>query len=437
MIEHIAIIALLNLLFFAKTLTYKYSSDDIPAAQRGYNYNKLKHWFYTIEGTERHSPQVDHFITTIIHTLTCVLIYTGFGSTDVSFMAALLFSFNPANNQGSVWISGRSYALPTTFMLAAMTFPAIAWAFMMMAGFYVLGFVSPIAFLGTEYQWFLLFMPLVFLLHGGRFFKNVGAKAKMEMHDEDKKFKWGKLSMAIKTFGFYTALAIFPFKNTFYHSFLQSAAGSGMQKAYTVRDRFFWIGLASGLGILFYWISTPWNTISCGLFWWCVCIGPFLNIFRTHQEIGERYMYMPLVGLMLATAQVLVGHPIVFAMFVTMYATKLWFYMDAYQDDFYLVEHSCMNSPNSWFAWHVRGMKRWDARNYREALTMWMMALGISPNEFKINYNLACGFMVVNQQQEAMKYLKVAEDNIVKGRQAAESRQHCENLKKGKIMILL
>lgn len=59
----------------------------------------------------RINPLEDHALTSFIHALICVFIYLGFGKDNLSFIASLLFAFNPTNNQGSVWISGRAYAL--------------------------------------------------------------------------------------------------------------------------------------------------------------------------------------------------------------------------------------------------------------------------------------------------------------------------------------
>jgi hypothetical protein len=92
---------------------------------------------------------------------------------------------------------------------------------------------------------------------------------------------------------------------------------------------------------------------------------------------------------MFVLAAVLVHHPVIAAAWVAMYATKMWFYMDAFQDDYYLIEQACLNSPDSWYAWHVRAMKRWESRSYQEAIILWTMAQMISPNEMKLHINIA------------------------------------------------
>lgn len=436
MFEKIATIALLNILFYAKTICYKYSSDDLPVYHAPPKYkNKLWKIIYWLEGRLRHHPEWDHFLTLIIHTLVCIFIYLGFGANNVSFMAALLFSLNPANNQASVWISGRSYALAALGMTGAMAFPYLSIFFLALATYYNPGFFAPIAFIGSH-QWFLLIVPFVWAIHYKRFSANVKYKMQKEMFTEDKAIKPEKLVVAIKTFGFYTALALVPFKITFYHSFLQSLSGSGKQKGYTMKDRFFFIGLLFLGAIFAYWIMVPWNTVSFALLWWCVCIAPFLNFMRMSQEIAERYIYLPNCGLMIVLASVICHDPVISAFFLAMYGTKMWFAMEMYTDDYYLLEHACLNSPDSWFAWHVRGMKRWDNKSFQESVIIWTMARIISPREFKVNFNLATALAMSGHKKEAEQFIKIAAENVPAG-QEEESGNLLREWHKGNLSILL
>lgn len=418
MFEKICVILLVNFVFFFKTLCFKYSSDDIPVFRNPPkfkdNFQKVLFW---LEGRYRSGPQVDHALVMLTHALVCVFIYTGFGASDASFIAALLFAFNPANNQASVWISGRPYAMSALGMLTAMTFPYLSLIFLGIATYYNAGFFAPLVFFGHEYIWFVLLLPLLWGFHFKRFSRNVKHKIEKEMFTEDKAIKIEKLALATKTFGYYTMLAILPFKITFYHAFLQSLAGAGKEKGYTVKDRFFWIGFLFIVSIVCYWVLVPWNMVSFGLLWWCICIAPFLNLFRMSQEIAERYIYLPNVGLMFVLASAISFSPVLVAVFLSMYATRMWFVMDMYQDDYYLIEHSCLNSPNSWFAWHVRGMKRWETQSHQEALIIWTMARLISPKEFKINVNIATTLLQGGHHKESLQYLKIAEDNIPAGQE--------------------
>ena len=436
MLEKSLILFLLNTAFYLKTLNYKYASDDIPAFHRPKEKNKWLQWFFVLEGRARSNPPFDHALTSLIHALVCIGIYLGFGANDISFLGAVLFSVNPANNQASVWISGRSYALPALGITWAMALPMLGPVFILCASYYNAGFLSPLMLLGSDHSWMVFFMPLIWLFHWRRFKWNVGDKLKMEMYDEDRAIKPQKLILFTKTFGFYTTLALIPFKNTFYHSFLQSAAGCQSEKAYTMNDRYFLLGVLYFLGGGYYLATQPWTMVSFGLVWWAFCIAPFCNLFRIHQEIAERYMYLPNVGLMIVLASLLTHFPIAQAVIITMYAVKMWFWMDAYQDDYYLLEYSSINSPGSWFNWHVKAVKRWDTKSYMEAIILWTMAKMCSPREFKVLFNLATALVLCNKKEEGLEYLKLAEANIPKG-QERDVQKLVEEFRKGQVTILL
>jgi hypothetical protein len=235
------------------------------------------------------------------------------------------------------------------------------------------------------------------------------------MFGEDRKFHMGKVAMFVKTFGFYTFHSIFPIKVTFYHSFLQSAAGALKHRAHTFKCRFFWIGLSLILSFIYYLFSRPWDLSSFGLVWWFVCIVPFCNLFRIHQEIAERYVYLPNVGLMYFLASIL--DPAVAVAWAAMYAGIMWHWMEAYRNDYTLTLMSNANSSDAWFSWHVRAMKAWEYKSHQEAVLLWTTALQISPKEFKLNLNMASALMLGGHKEHALKFIKIAEDNIPEGQE--------------------
>jgi len=308
MVEKIAFILLFNIIFYAKTLTYKYSSDDIAVSLRKpFWKNELHKRFLQLEGSIRVNPQEDHALTTLLHAIASALVYTAFGADDTSFLAAILFSVNPITNQGSVWISGRGYVLSTIGMLLALSVPVLSLPALIVATYSNAGFVMPLVLLGSATPWAFLFAPIAWLVNGFNFKKNVAHKMQMEMVDEDKKVSFNKLILIVKTFGFYLTNTIIPFKTSFYHSFLQSSSGSMKDKAYDIRDRFFWLGLVFIFAIVCYWLNFTWNMVSFGLLWWCLGILPFCNFMRMHQEIAERYAYLPSVGIMYCLAHFLLN----------------------------------------------------------------------------------------------------------------------------------
>lgn len=438
MIERVAIILLVNLLFFSKTITYGYCSDDLTSFRNPVKFrNKWEKFFLQLNGALKIDQQMDHFITIVIHALTCVFIYISFGASDTSFLASLLFCFNPVNNQGSVWMSGRGYVVPTLMLLMAMVVPYLSVVFFTVSAFYNIGYIMPLILLGSGVWWCVLTLPIAWLIHFKQFKGNVNAKMKQEMFDDDKTFKPRKIILAIKTYGFYLVHALVPIKTTFYHSFLQSLAGNEiMQKrAYSI-DRYFFIGVISISTALWYIFTHRWDLISFSILWWTVGIAPFLNLARMNQEISERYVYFPCVGLMFILATVLSAYPVLAAVFVTMYATKMWFFMDSFQDDYYLVENSCMNAPDAWYVWHIRGMHRWNNGSYKEALVLWTMAKLISPKEMKVLFNIATVLRIAGHNKEAEAFLAEAEQNIPKG-QEEQSKEYFKKWRAGTMAVLL
>lgn len=436
MIEKALLIIVANLIFYFKTLRYQYCSDDIPANLRPKHPKRFWHWFGVLEGRARSLPQLDHLITMLIHTFVCLGIYFGFGANEVSFLAAFLFAFNPIGNQASVWISGRSYALPALGMTWILVFPVLAPLLLIGVTYYNAGFASPLVLLGSPVWYVAGFLPLAWAFNIIRFKRNVVDKVKMEMFHEDKQIKPEKLALFIKTFGFYTWFALFPLRTTFYHSFLQSAAGCGKERAYSIKCRFFWAGFGF-LAAIAGWMAThPWSMVHFGLLWWVFCLLPFLNFVRIQQEIAERYAYLPLVGLMYVLAYILAPYPVLAWAWVAFYAGKMWFYMDAFRDDFYLTEICCMHDPGAWFAWHVKAMRRWDAKSHQEAFIYWTMARNISPREFKINLNLATALSLAGHREEGLKFLQIAEDNIPAG-QEGQAGELIKKWREGKMAIVL
>jgi len=416
------IIFALNILLYAKTLRYKYVSDDLSTFHNPPKWkNKFHKWFLWVLAQYKWTEKWDHLMTTLVHSAVAMMIYLAFGANQVSFWAALLFSANPANNQASIWISGRGYALATLLLLISLYSPFLAPFSLFGCAYFNIGYLAPLALVGSNNWHVLIWMPFIWWFWWKRFRKDVVFKAKNEEVVEDSKFHLRKLVLAIKTVGFYLSLCLIPFRITFYHSFLQSCAGNDIMKrrAYTMKDKFFWIGLFSIIGWLSYIYFRGWDLFSYGMFWFYVTIAPFSNLRRVQQECAERYMYMANVGVMIGLVSLIINYPVLLVVFLTMYISRLYTTMRMYSDDFWLIEEAVLEDPGAWYAWHVRGFKRWNNESWREALTMWVMANMISPREFKVLFNIACVLKLLGKKDEAEQFIKKAEANIIPGQEVA------------------
>lgn len=426
MIEKCCIILLLNLLVYRRTLKLGAVSDDIPGYQNPLKYkNKLHKLYLQIFEGGKFNLKQDHFITIIIHALVSMFIYLAFGANNISFIAGLLFSINPANEQGSIWISGRGYALPALFLLMAKTFVLLSPIFLLLCSFHISGFLSPLALIGSPQWYLILLMPIIWLIYFKRFKGVVKQRMEQERVAEDDRFHFGKIVMAVKTYGYYFLLCIIPFRLSFYHSFLQSAVGNDIMKkrAYKM-DKFFWLGLS----IIVFWTIysiNRWDNIAYGIFWFSICIAPFSNLVRMQQEIANRYLYQANIGVMLMVATLIAPYPFLIALFLGSYLTRLWYHIPAWTDDYWIIEDAVRECPSSWFAWHIRAMKRFESGALREALNMFVMAKMLSPKEFKVLLNIGVILKIIKRPKEAEEFFKKAEENIIEG-QEEEARKILE-----------
>lgn len=443
-------IIIVNLALYYRTLRFKFVSDDLavfmnpPAVKNRWHkiwmrftgQIKLKNKSYVwhknkFVGIE--TEEMEHFIALLLHTLICVMIYLAFGS----IIAALLYSVNPVNNQGTIWPGGRGYALPILCILLALTWNWAAIPALIFCTSFTIGFLAPLTMLGSI-KWYLVGVGVLgWIIHARKFTTAVKNKSVAESFTEDRlSFHPRKFVLAIKTFGFYLTLCLIPFRITFYHNFLQSAAGSLKHKAYTIWDRYFWIGLTALYLMTWYWITQPWSTLSWALLAWCISVAPFCNFVRANQEIAERFVALPNVFLMFALALLVAPYPLMIVAFLVFYATRTYYTLMLYQDEYFVTECAVIEDPHAWWAWHCRAMKRWDTQSYKEALILWVMAKLISPKEFKILMNIATCLRLLKNDKEAEAYLKLAEDNIVRG-QEKEAAEFIKQHRSGKLPILL
>lgn len=456
MVSEVSIIVATNLALYFKTLKYRFVSDDFsvwknpPVAKNAIH----KLWLQLTGQMKFYSRSIkflfvekkfyiaivkceefEHLYTILIHTAICVAIYFAFGHSWTSFIAAMLYSTNPVNNQGTIWPSGRGYALPILFLLLAMVFPYVSPLFLFAGTWYTAGFLSPLTLIGSKFYWMLGFAPIIWFLHSRKFTKAVLNKQKTETFKEDHIVHPKKIILGIKTLGFYTILCIIPFRITFYHNFLQSSAGSMKHKNYTL-CRYFWIGLFVLIGMGYYWSTVEWNTFSWALLAYLLMILPFCNIYRANQEIAERFVSLPNVFLMYGLAQVIAPYSNLFFAFVAFYATRTFYTLKLYQDEYYITECAVIEDENAWWAWHCRAMKRWDTQSYREALILWVRANMISPKEFKVLVNIAACLRLLKNDKEADEYLALAEANIVPG-QEEQAMKFIKDHRDGKLPLLL
>lgn len=415
MFWNIILIVSFNLLIYARMLKCGYVSDDLLSEKRRAEKKVGKDeriWQSSTSG----NMVKDHARSIAVHAATCVMIYLALGANNIALTCALLFSANPMNNQGVCWISGRHYAWCALFLMMAKASGYLGLPAMIAATVHPTALFAPLGYIGSPQWYLILFLTVVWLIHWKNLKREVGVRRGNEMVDFDKKISLEKIIVAIKIYGWYFAICVFPWSITWYHSFMQSGAGAGndiMAKRATKLDIFFWIGIALGLYLMYSIFN--WTPASWGILWYTCAIAPYLNLFRMQQEIAERYCYIANIGVMFAMANIV--PPFAFAFILGGYVARITTYITAYTDDYWLIEKSVNEDPAAWYCWYVRAHKRWQQQCVREALNCWVMAKMLSPKEFKILYNIAVVLKFLKQDAESVSFMQQAKDNVIKGQE--------------------
>lgn len=421
-VQRLAIIALLNLIVYYKTLFYGYVGDDVERAERQQEFKNAWHrrWLQFV-GLKHINSMVSHLITLLTHTACCCAIYLALGKNNVSFLTAILFSINPINMQGSIWISGRNYVTSSILTLGMVGFPSLAWLFYMAtSNFAVNAWFAPLVFLGTKYWYMVGIIPVIWLVMQTnrdtlkrKLWETGGLKT---TNTEMRAMKPRKIIPFLKTYLYYFILCIFPFQLGVEHNFLRGFGTNATdnKKGYKL-DKLFYGGLILAIfgaamalrGIIYGW--QPWGW---GLFWFSVNIAMWNNYITIQQQISERYCYLANIGLMYALASIIINYPIAIAVFITAYLVRLWYVSDMYLSDYWAVEYTLHEMKDMHYMWLMRGVKKYMAQDYQGALYDFNEAYLHKPYDLKILYNLSVISFILGDTVKAREYFEKAKQNI-------------------------
>ena len=416
----ILILILVNFIFYWKTLNYAFISDDnaIFARKEPIPKNTLYRWWIQFRCKRYINPKEVHFMNFVVHLINSILIYLVFGQNNIAFLTSLFFTINPITTQSSVWCSGRSYSMSTLLVLLMFLFPILAPLFYFFTKFFSANAIfSPLAFLTTKYWfWSILPLGLIFYIR-----KGLKEKATTSVSKEMRTIAPRKLITFVKSFGYYFNLCLFPLHLGWHHSFIWGIGVTDKynKQVYEINREFWW-----GLFIIFF-VSTNlilnWSQPMWGLLWFVVNIAMWCNLMTWQQQIAERFCYLATIGLMYVLVNFLYSLPynlLFIGGFLGFYACKTWLIVPMYRNEFWRIEHTIVDIPNSHYAWLYRGFKRFHANDFVGALHDFQEALIHSPHEFKINYNLCSAYIMLQNMEKAKEFLKLAEENMYKGEEA-------------------
>jgi hypothetical protein len=402
---------------YFQALRAGYVVDDVECANASQKNASKNRWFrlwQRIRGTIYQSPQEAHLINILVHLANCLLIYFCFGRSTTSFLAALLFAVNPALTQGSVWLSGRGYAIST--MLVLLMWKVCPLFYLATPFFAFNAVLAPLLFIGSAW-WWVGMIPLVFFMDKGH--KNAIVH-KMEMSTKKNKLIAPvKIIIFLKSLGYYTCFTLFPTRLGIYHKYLYTYGLSKKDDAECERlDKFFFVGVA----VIYVLITNMiWNYSLAvfGLLWFVLFIGQWCNVIQIQQAIAERYILLPAVGMMVFLSGMIMSIPdytmrvMIFTAFLVYYFVRLQLHIPSYKDLDNCIDYNALNFPDLYVIWTWKGQLAKSRNSFFTALEYWFRGWKLRPVDFRLNNNIAVMLTDLGHIKDAEEFLNNAEANML------------------------
>jgi len=343
---------------FCRSLKYGIVVDDIANRRRleygnDYYYKHILRrirFAFNGEFPVRSIP-LDHCITLGLHTVVCVLIYHVFNNLP----AALLFAVNVGNNQVSLWLNGKRYAVNAILCLLAFSVGSWGILFWLLTAMFQASGVSFPVVMTLSGSWVaLLASPLLFVFGNGHL--KAWMKSKASQCKVDAFIKWDdrKIILFFKTLAFYFMRGVFPYVPTMYPEKFKrfGLIREDTEDAYKVDAQAIAGVLIVLVAVVGYSIN---STLFFGLMWWLITISVFGNLITLTVPLAERYMYLPNIGLMLFLSSVLgLIDSNAWILFFVIYATRLYTFMPMYRNIDEYLKHHCFYYPKNDQAWIFR-----------------------------------------------------------------------------------
>ncbi len=294
---------------------------------------------------------LDHCLTLGLHTIVCCLIYGIFDN----LAASLLFAVNVGNNQVSLWLNGKRYAVNAILCLIAFSIGSWGVVFWLLTAMFQVSAVSfPFVMLLAGSGFYILMIPLLFIF--GNKHLTEWIKSKKETCKVKAFIKWDdrKIVLFLKTIAFYFMRGVFPYVPTMYPEQFKrfGLINADTEDAYKFDVRAF-AGLFIIAVILFGYCF--YSSLFFGLMWWLITIAVFGNLVTLTVPLAERYMYLPNIGLMLFLSNLLgLVNGNAWLLFFIIYSVKLQTFMPMYYNIDDYLKHHCFYYPKNDQAWIFR-----------------------------------------------------------------------------------
>lgn len=425
--QRLLIVILLNLVFYFKTLSYGYVSDDCDVP-RDKPKGRIKQLITQIRGKALFNAPVEHLINLVIHTTVCSLIYISFGMTEQSFWGAMLFSISPSSLMGGVHISSKHYALSTAMLLLGyklvFLYP-ILYILTIFIGFNAA--LNPMIFWGTPYWWMILAIP-VWAYYAIRNTPKGWMAEKMDKNHASetmRKMDYKKLIIGLKTLCYYTCFCLLPLRRGMYHDFLYTY---GLRKEdnapWLVLDKWFWGGLLIFITFTTNILFNP-SPMSTGLMWYLAGIIFWCNFLPSIQQpVAERYNYLANVGIMYALSCLILSIPdqiirtYVLSTVFTAYLVRSYIELPSFKDNQKFLDYNVseFNFPRQYFAWTIKGeYELFILQDWAKGLDSFRNAFISRKVCSRINFRLAYILHALGRYEEALYHFDIAYANPMEG----------------------
>lgn len=350
--------------------------------------------------------KVDHLFSVFVHGVNCLLIYRMTGHIWI----ALLYLLNPINNQTTLWLNGRRYALSLLAVLIAWNFWLVApLMFAFIAWLHVSAIMIPFLFLFTPFGIFLPFaLGLVYSIGNKKIIGKIKARKKAYASKESFKFNPKKIILYVKTVGYHFINCLFPDKPAMYHDFLMyyGATEKGNKDAYAF-NLDFWKGAAVLLFLAF--------DHSFFAFWFLLFISQWCNVYQVTMTASDRYCSLPNVGVMALLYKYAMMTPYgsyILIGFAVFYFVKYQPLFMAYRNvELFHIYHIAINpyTVNSRFHLSKIYLAKKDPF---QAFGVIRQGLTYKPNDFKLLLGFIECLFALGKKQSALKAMEYTEKHI-------------------------
>lgn len=377
-------------------------------------------------------PWLDHALSILTTIIIGCLIFMVFGYSKVSFFAALMYVANPANHQISMWLNGRRYAITVILVLLMLLWKPLGILLYPLTFFWghALAFFAPILFLDVGY-WLVLMVPIVYFFRGKEIITKIKSRMNTILSKYQREYKISRLSIIIKSYGFYFFNMIAPIRVLInYHNlYWWGVNKEGNDQCYSINWEFY-KGIAAiflSIGLLIYFQG----------YMRTMCLFTILSILQWSaitsavQMNADRYMAVPIVFVMFFLSYFINMMPYanyIYVILIACYATNLQHTMFIYRSIDHFQKYQMLFAP---FIAKPRFNRIDFYFQQGRFLTAWYLieeGLQNMPKDFLLLYQAAICLNQMGNLDQALHFINQAEHNMYLG-QEDKQKQHLESLR--------